>query len=474
MFRNLRIKSKLMLVMLVTSGIALVLSAGAFVAYELLTFPETVSETATTLAQVVAYNSTASLAFNNEADATQVLSALRAEKQVAASALYDKKGNLFAWYPKTEPKNSFPPTAGPTGIDRKTSHWTVFAPVVESGTRMGTVYVKMDLSLMQMRLRSFGLIAVVVMISSFAVTLTIATAFQKQISVPIVSLANTATVVSEREDYSVRAEKYSNDELGVLTDAFNRMLGQIQERDIALRSTADDLVRSNSELEQFAYVASHDLQEPLRAVGGCVQLLKRRYQSQLDATAEELIGHTVEGVTRMQTLINDLLAYSRVGTRGTPFEPTNCSVILKHALDNLQAAIEESGAVVTSDPLPTVNADSTQMTQLLQNLVGNAIKYRDHRRPEIHVGVKSEDNNWVFSVADNGIGIEPQYYERVFKVFQRLHQRREYSGNGIGLAICKKIVERHGGQIWVESKLGEGSTFYFRISKAGVEEHVYV
>ena len=247
---------------------------------------------------------------------------------------------------------------------------------------------------------------------------------------------------------------------GIATDITDR-----KRAEETLKMTAAELARSNSELEQFAYVASHDLQEPLRAVGGCVQLLKRKYQSQLDAAADELIAHSVDGVTRMQTLINDLLAYSRVGTRAKPFEPTNCATILKHALDNLQMAIQESAAVITSDPLPIVNADATQLTQLFQNLIGNAIKYRDHRRPEIHVGITGNQTDWIFSVRDNGIGIEPQYYERVFKVFQRLHQRREYSGNGIGLAICKKIVERHGGQIWVESRVGEGSAFYFRISK---------
>lgn len=224
-----------------------------------------------------------------------------------------------------------------------------------------------------------------------------------------------------------------------------------------------ELARSNAELEQFAYVATHDLQEPLRAVASCVQLLQKRYEGQLDERAQEFITHAVDGTKRMQTLINDLLAYSRISTHAQQFVSTDCEVVLEEALANLMVAIAESGAVVTRDALPTVSGDATQLTQLFQNLIGNALKFRGERPPKIHVGAVRENGDWRFSVADNGIGMEAQYFERIFQVFQRLHTRKEYQGTGIGLAICKKVVERHGGRIWAESVPGQGATFCFTI-----------
>ena len=230
-----------------------------------------------------------------------------------------------------------------------------------------------------------------------------------------------------------------------------------------LAHTVAELARSNADLAQFASVASHDLQEPLRAVAGCVELLQRRCHDKLDAQAAEWIRLTVEGAKRMQSLIRDLLAYSRVGSRGKSFEPTDAGAALELALVNLATAIRESGAVITHDPLPSLTADPTQLAQLFQNLIGNALKFCKERSPEIHVGARPEGGGWTFSVRDNGFGIEPQYRERIFVIFQRLHTRTEYPGTGIGLAICQRMVERHGGRIWVESEPGKGSTFYFTI-----------
>ncbi len=250
--------------------------------------------------------------------------------------------------------------------------------------------------------------------------------------------------------------------IGVFAAA--RDITERKQAEEAVRRYAEDLKRSNQELEHFAYVASHDLQEPLRTVSSFSQLLARRYQGQLDTDADEFIAFIVEGAARMQTLINDLLAFSRIGTRGSPFARVEGEEIVQAARENLEAAIAESGAAIICDPLPTLVADRTQLTQLFQNLFSNAIKFRrPGQMPRIHVSAARQDGAWQLSVRDNGIGIDSQFFDRIFILFQRLHGREEYPGTGIGLAVCKKIVERHGGRMWVESEPGTGSTFHFTL-----------
>jgi PAS domain S-box-containing protein len=234
-----------------------------------------------------------------------------------------------------------------------------------------------------------------------------------------------------------------------------------------LEMKARELARSNDELQQFAYVASHDLQEPLRMVSSYTQLLGRRYADHLDADAREFMGYIVEGAARMKQLIEDLLAYSRVGTRGGDFREVSSEAAFSKALSNLRGAREQSGATITHDALPAVHGDEGQLAQLFQNLVGNALKFRAARPLRIHVSVREAGDEWLFSVADNGIGLDPQYAERIFLMFQRLHNRDEYPGTGIGLAICKKIVDRHGGRIWVDGRPAEGCTFFFTLPGKG-------
>jgi signal transduction histidine kinase len=238
---------------------------------------------------------------------------------------------------------------------------------------------------------------------------------------------------------------------------------RVQERTAALKEANASLAYSNRELEQFAYVASHDLQEPLRAVNSYAQLIARKYQGNLDAKADKYIGYIMEGATRMQQLINDLLEFSRIGTRSKALKLTACEAVLNQVAENLRIAIAEHQAIITHDPLPTVMGDETQLIQLLQNLIGNAIKFRREEPPQVHVSAQQGQREWVFSIHDNGIGMESEYFDRIFTIFQRLHSRAEYPGTGIGLAVCKKIVERHGGRIWVESESGVGTTFYFTI-----------
>ncbi len=253
---------------------------------------------------------------------------------------------------------------------------------------------------------------------------------------------------------------YSNEELKNAQDVLE---ARVTERTAELKRRTDELARSNAELEQFAYIASHDLQEPLRMVSSYVQLLARRYQGKLDPDADEFIGYAADGASRMQRLINDLLAFSRVGTRGKTFEKVNLETSLALALENLQLTIKEKNATVTHRPLPQVYGDSGQLTQVFQNLIDNAIKFYVGDAPRIEITARIEGEDCICSVKDNGIGIAPEYLNRLFVLFQRLHTRRDYPGTGLGLAICKRIVERHGGRIWVESEPGKGSTFYFKL-----------
>lgn len=315
------------------------------------------------------------------------------------------------------------------------------------------------------------------------------TYFARSITRPIYELVTgTQEVGHGKLDYHIDVK--TEDEIGQLATAFNEMAANLSqanqslkhhqnnlemlvaERTAALEASTRELQRSNEELEQFAYVASHDLQEPLRMVSSYLQLLSRRYEGKLDADADLFIEYAVDGALRMKVLINDLLTYSRVGTRGREFKPTKSQTVLDQTLAMLQLAIQENQATISCDALPTVLADSGQLGQLFQNLIGNALKFHSDEPVMIHIGAESQNGEWLFSVKDNGIGMDPKYKDRIFAIFQRLHTREEYSGTGIGLAVCKKIVERHNGRIWVESEPGKGSTFFFTMPKEVNNEHL--
>jgi len=244
-------------------------------------------------------------------------------------------------------------------------------------------------------------------------------------------------------------------------------LREIQVVEERLEQRTEELERSNKDLVQFAYVASHDLRAPVRAIKSFSQILKKDYREKLDEEANECLDFIVTGAGRLETLINDLLTYSRVDTQGKAFAPVDTSEVLDQVVIDLRLDIEDSQAEITCDALPVVVADASQMTQLFQNLISNAIKFQSQDPPKVHVAALKKDDVWVFSVKDNGIGIEAQHTERIFAMFQRLHTQDEYPGTGMGSAICKRIVERHGGNIWVQSEVGMGSTFYFSIPSQG-------
>ena len=278
----------------------------------------------------------------------------------------------------------------------------------------------------------------------------------------------TGIIAMQRKRSRIELQR-ANDEL---EDRVEERTAELSETNARLRQEIDrrelmedELTRSNRELRQFAYVASHDLNEPLRTIKGYLQLIESRYKDVLNTQGQQDIEVVKDGATRMQQLIDDLLEAAKIRTHGKPFSQVDSAVAAKQAIGNLEATIRENNAEVVCDELPAVTADVRQLTQLFQNLIGNAIKYRGDAHPEIRIAAHEDSDEWVFSVRDNGFGIDPKYAKKIFEMFTRLHSRSEYSGTGIGLAICQRIVERHGGTIWVESAPGEGSTFYFTLPK---------
>jgi len=336
------------------------------------------------------------------------------------------------------------------------------------GVDLGFV-AKMDRSVAFRDLRKIGNFSLIVLGLALVALEVAFFAMRKGILRPIQHLAKTATEISGG-DLSRRVEVESNDEIGLLARDFNQMTEALVEANTGLERKVEErtseLEQSNADLAQFAYVASHDLKEPLRMVTSYVQLLERRLGKTLDEESKEFMGFAVDGAKRMRGLIDDLLAYSRVGTKSKPFERVSSEEIVGAALQNLKIAIDESEAEVKLGELPDLIADPTQLTQLFQNLIANAIKFRGDKKPVVFVGAQKDGRQWKFSVRDNGIGIDKEYLEQIFLIFQRLHKRTEYEGSGIGLAVCKKIVERHGGKISVESEPGQGTTFSFGIPAA--------
>jgi signal transduction histidine kinase len=491
-FNDFSLKGKLTVIIMGTAGAVLLLACACFFVYESMTVPSHVAQNLSSLASVTGHNNAAAILFNDRNAAVETLAALRGTRNVVLGYIYRRDGSVFASYERDGHPKSVPQCQNQFDSYRVHDDLVQVCRLIAfNGETLGAIGLSADLSEMRERLASYGQIVALVLLVSLAIAYLISWRLQRLISTPILQLAGLAREVSTQQNYSVRAAKQGADEIGALVEGFNDMLGQIERRDHALREAhlqleqrvvelqrevaeriqaqqglakrSAELQRSNAEFEQFAYVASHDLQEPLRMVSSYTQLLARRYRDKLDGSAIEFIDFAVDGVKRMQKLIQDLLQLSRVGTRAREFAVVNSEAALQTARLNLNAAIRQSGAQVTQESLPLVRADGGQLAQLFQNLIGNALKYSSEQTPEIHIGCGEKDGFWQFSVKDNGIGIEPQYAERIFVLFQRLHGNGEYEGTGIGLAICKKIVERHGGNIWVESAAGQGANFKFTL-----------
>jgi len=478
LFRNLPIQKKLMRVNLLISGVVLFVTCGAFFVYEYFSFRRTITQELLTLGQIISTNSKTALAFEDQEDATEILAALRAQRRIISACLYNQDGVVFARYPSNLAVASFTVKPQWEGYRFTAAYLEGLQPVMQGDRRLGTLYLKSDLKAMYERFRLYGIIAVLVMGVSFFLAYLLSRTLQRNISQPILDLVVTSTSISLKSDYSVRVEKQGNDELGLLTDALNHMLGQIQKQNQAMndfnqnleqkvRERTHELEVLNRELDSFSYSISHDLRAPLRAINGYMSIFSEDYHNKVDPEGQRLINIVLKNSKKMGRLIDDLLAFSKLGRK----EISKTSFSMKSAVLNVWEDLSkmEAGRSIefTLDELPDAWADAGTIHQVWVNLISNALKYSGNREKTIiHISFEKREKELVYCIKDNGAGFDMEYYNKLFGVFQRLHTQKEFQGTGVGLAIVQRIVERHGGKIWADSKLHEGATFYFSLPVA--------
>ena len=478
------IRRKLVTAMMLTSTTVLVLAGAALIVYDVVSSRRALAGALTTRAEILAANSTAALAFDNAEDATQVLASLKTDPGMVVAALYDGRGRLFATFRADAPATVFPRAPARQGAWFERGAVVVHRPVVEEGRVLGTIYLQSDLRVLAGRLRVFTLAVLLATAGSVAVAFVLSTWLQRGIASPIRTLADAARRVSEGKEYSVRASVVSDDELGLLTRAFNEMLGELQQRDAALRASearlrqlngdlerrvqvrTAELEASNRELEAFSYSVSHDLRAPVRHIDGFADLLRRQSASGLNDKALHYVETISESAKHMGELIDDLLSFSRMGRSEMQQTSVSLDRIVADARATLSAELAGREIVWSISPFPEVPGDPAMLHLAFTNLLSNAVKYTRGRTPaRITIAADENEDEVVLFVQDNGAGFDMAYKDKLFGVFQRLHAAEEFEGTGIGLANVRRIIQRHGGRVWAEGHLGQGATFFVALPK---------
>jgi len=475
--KNISIRTKLMRIIMLVCGIVVLMTCVIFFLNDFYSFRESTLQNVSTYGQIISNNSTAAVAFESKDDAQEILSALKAEPHIVAASIYNVNGKLFCVYPTNYNSYELPATPGAIGYHFTNSTLEGFQPIVQGGKRLGTLYLKSDLNALNGRFKLYVIIMGLILCFSFVLTFVLSKYLQRGVSAPILALAETAKAISEQKDYSVKATKLSDDEVGSLTDAFNQMLTEIHEQTEKLnefnqnleqrvKDRTTELEAANKELESFSYSVSHDLRAPARAVHSYATVFIEDYGDKLDDEAKRLIHVILKSGKKMGLLIDDLLAFSQLGRKELIKTKLSMSEIAQGVWNELYKLEGNRNISFTLKNLPDAYAEKTTIQQVWVNLISNALKYT-RNKPETHIEIYAEEKNGeiIYCVKDNGSGFDMRYYNKLFGVFQRLHSQEEFEGTGVGLAIVERIIGKHGGKIWAESKVNEGATFYFSLPR---------
>jgi signal transduction histidine kinase len=507
--RNLTIKYKLITITMLTCFTALLLAGTGYILWEWTNLRSIMARNLSTQAEMIAENCKAALAFEDKEDLSEILQGLHVEPSIVFGCVYNRKNEVFvSYYSRKIEQHAQPPAFKVDGYTFSGGYLTVFKTIILENEIIGGVCLQSDLHPLYAMLNRGVYIILSVLVLAFLTAYLVSSWLQRIISEPILDLAGTAKAVSEQKDYSKRAVSHSQDEVGVLIDTFNEMLEQIQQRDSALVKAKDDLekrvqlrtadlttvnvqltreiqerekseakqaellktlAKTNEELKDFAYIVSHDLKAPLRGICTLADWIKNDYADKFDQDGREQMDLLQARVNRMHCLIEGVLQYSRVGRIKEELVRINLNDLVPEIIDMI--CPPENIKITIEDELPEVICEQTRILQVFQNLLSNAVKYMDKAEGRIKIGCVENDGSWIFSVSDNGPGIEEKYFEKIFQIFQTLSPRDEFESTGVGLTVTKKIVELYGGRIWVESVPGQGSTFFFSLPKSTGEVH---